>query len=133
MATTYTTELQKLYVAYFNRPADPAGLEFWNTAVTNAGGSTAAASAAFAASAEYKAAFAGMNSTQIITQIYSNLFSRAPDAAGRDFWVKALDDKIFTIDQIVAEVANGAQTSDKTTFNNKATAAAAFTLSLIHI
>ena len=130
MATTYTTELQKLYVAYFNRPADPAGLEFWNTAVTNAGGSTAAASAAFAASAEYKAAFAGMNSTQIITQIYSNLFSRAPDAAGRDFWVKALDDKIFTIDQIVAEVANGAQTSDKTTFNNKATAAAAFTTAL---
>ncbi|USX15515.1 DUF4214 domain-containing protein [Oxalobacteraceae bacterium OTU3CAMAD1] len=127
MATTFTTELQKLYVAYFNRPADPAGLEFWNTAVTNAGGSTAAASAAFAASAEYKAIYSGMSNTQIITQVYQNLFGHAPDPVGRTFWVKALDDKIFTIDQIVAEVANGAQGTDKTAFANKTTAAAAFT------
>lgn len=127
MATTYTTELQKLYVAYFNRPADPAGLAFWNTVVTNAGGSTAAVSAEFAKSAEYKAIYNGMSNTQIITQVYTNLFGHAPDPVGRTFWVKALDDKIFTIDQIVAEVANGAQGTDKTAFANKTTAAVAFT------
>ena len=128
MATTnYTTELQKLYVAYFNRPADPAGLEFWNGVVAANGGNTAVVSADFATQAEYKAAYAGMNSTQIITQVYQNLFSHGPDAAGRDYWVKALDDKIFTIDQIVAEVANGALTTDKTAFNNKVSAATAFT------
>jgi hypothetical protein len=128
MATTnYTTELQKLYVAYFNRPADPAGLTFWNGIVAGANGNTAAVSAAFAASAEYKAAYTGMNSTQVITQVYQNLFSHGPDAAGRDYWVNALDKKIFTIDQIVAEVANGAQTTDKTAFTNKVAAATAFT------
>ena len=26
---TYTDAIQKLYVAYFNRPADPAGLAFY--------------------------------------------------------------------------------------------------------
>ena len=127
MATTYTTELQKLYVAYFNRPADPTGLAFWNTVVTNAGGSTAAVSAEFAKSAEYTAIYKDMSNTQIITQVYQNLFGHAPDPVGRTFWVKALDDKIFTIDQIVAEVANGAQGTDKTAFANKTTAAVAFT------
>jgi hypothetical protein len=127
MATTFTTELQKLYVAYFNRPADPAGLAFWNTVVTNAGGSTAAVSAEFAKSAEYKAIYSGMTNTQIINQVYTNLFGHAPDPEGRTYWVKALDDKIFTIDKIVAEVANGAQGTDKTAFTNKTTAATAFT------
>lgn len=127
MATTFTTELQKLYVAYFNRPADPAGLAFWNNVVTNAGGSTAAVSAEFAKSAEYKAIYSGMSNTQIINQVYTNLFGHAPDPEGRTYWVKALDDGIFTIDKIVAEVANGAQGTDKTAFANKTTAAAAFT------
>ena len=128
MATTnYTTELQKLYVAYFNRPADPAGLAFWNGVVAANGGNTAVVSADFAGQAEYTAAYAGMNSTQIITQVYQNLFSHGPDAAGRDYWVNALDKKIFTIDQIVAEVANGALTTDKTAFANKVSAATAFT------
>jgi hypothetical protein len=128
MATTnYTTELQKLYVAYFNRPADPAGLAFWNGVVAANGGNTAVVSADFAKQPEYTAAYAGMNSTQIITQVYQNLFSHGPDAAGRDYWVNALDKKIFTIDQIVAEVANGALTTDKTAFSNKVSAAVAFT------
>ena len=127
MATTFTTELQKLYVAYFNRPADPTGLAFWNNVVTNAGGSTAAVSAEFAKSAEYKAIYSGMSNTQIINQVYTNLFGHAPDPEGRTYWVKALDDGIFTIDKIVAEVANGAQGTDKTAFANKTTAAAAFT------
>lgn len=63
MATTYHNDIQKLYVAYFGRPADPAGLAFWETQVEAANGSTAAVSAQFAASAEYKSTYAGMTSS----------------------------------------------------------------------
>ena len=72
----YTDAIQKLYVAYFSRPADAAGLAYWEGVVTAAKGSTAAVSAAFAASAEYKAAFAGLDEYHIVDQIYLNLFGR---------------------------------------------------------
>jgi hypothetical protein len=45
---------QQLYVAYFNRPADALGLAYWMTK------DAAAASTAFASSAEYAATYAGI-------------------------------------------------------------------------
>lgn len=47
--------IQKLYVAYFSRPADIAGLIYWEGVMAEAKSSTAAVSATFATSAEYKA------------------------------------------------------------------------------
>ena len=38
MATTYYNDLQKLYVAYFNRPADTAGLAYYEGVLENAKG-----------------------------------------------------------------------------------------------
>jgi len=127
MATTYYTDIQKLYVAYFNRPADPAGLAFWETAVEAAKGDTAAVSAAFAGSAEYKAAYANMTNAQIVDTVYQNLFGRPAEDAGKAYWANLLDNKTITIDAVVTAVASGAQGTDKTAYNNKVTAAAAFT------
>lgn len=53
----HSAAIQTLHVAYFNCPADPNGLGFWEKQVA-ASGSTADAAAAFAASAAYKAAYA---------------------------------------------------------------------------
>ncbi len=47
----YTEAIQKLYVAYFRRPADAAGLAYWESVVTAAKGSPTSGAAAFAASA----------------------------------------------------------------------------------
>lgn len=127
MATTYYNDIQKLYVAYFNRPADPAGLAFWETAVEAAKGDTAAVSAAFAGSAEYKAAYANMTNAQIVDAVYQNLFGRPAEDAGKAYWANLLDNKTITIDAVVTAVASGAQGTDKTAYNNKVTAAAAFT------
>jgi hypothetical protein len=127
MATTYYNDIQKLYVAYFNRPADPAGLAFWETAVEAAKGDTAAVSAAFAGSAEYKAAYANMTNAQIVDAVYQNLFGRPAEDAGKAYWADLLDKKTVTIDKVVTDVAAGAQGTDKTAYANKVTAAAAFT------
>jgi hypothetical protein len=126
----YTDAVQKLYVAYFNRPADAAGLTYWEGVVANAKGSTAAVSAAFAASDEYKAAYAGKDAYNVIATIYQNLFGHAPDLAGLTFWGQGLLNKAFTVDTAVTEIAKGALGTDLVAYNNKVAAATAFTAAL---
>jgi hypothetical protein len=126
----YTDAVQKLYVAYFNRPADTAGLLYWEGVIAAQKGSTAAVSAAFAASAEYKAAYAGKDAYGVIATVYQNLFGHAPDLAGLNFWGQGLLNKSFTVDTAVTEIAKGALGSDLVAYNNKVAAATAFTLAL---
>ncbi|MCC6073470.1 DUF4214 domain-containing protein [Massilia sp. GCM10020059] len=130
MATTYHTEIQKLYVAYFNRPADPGGLAFWEGVVEAANGSTTAVAAAFAASAEYQAEYAGMSTADIINQIYINLFGRSAEPTGLAFWANAVANGAVTIDTAVTTIAAGAQGTDKVAFDSKVTYASAFTAAL---
>jgi hypothetical protein len=130
MATTFYNDIQKLYVAYFNRPADPKGLAFWESAVEAAGGSTAAVSAAFAGSDEYKAAYANKTNAQIVDTIYQNLFGRPAEDAGKAYWADLLDKGTVTIDAAVTTIAGSAQGTDMVAYNNKVTAAAAFTTAI---
>ena len=127
MATTYYAAIQQLYVAYFNRPADVAGLQYWETVVENNKGSTAAVAAAFAASTEYKSAYANMSAYQIVNTVYNNLFGHDADVAGLNFWAQNMIAGKFTVDQAVTAIAAGAQGTDQTTFNNRVTAATSFT------
>jgi hypothetical protein len=123
----YTASIQALYVAYFNRPADPSGLAYWETIVAAAKGNTAAVSAEFAKSPEYKVAYAGLGDDAVINQVYLNLFGRSVDAGGLNFWSPKLTAHLVTIDQIVTEVAKGAQGTDATTYANRTTASIAYT------
>lgn len=127
MASAYTTDIQKLYVAYFNRPADVAGLAYWDSVLASGAGTLGGIGAAFAASAEYKAAFDQMNSAAIVAQVYQNLFGRPAEAAGVGYWADLLDAGLLSIDTIVKNIADGALGSDKTIFANKVAAAGAFT------
>ena len=76
-----SAEIQKLYIAYFNRPADPGGLTYWTAQL--AGGATMTQIAnSFSASAEYQAIYAGKSNLVLIDQLYQNLFGRTSDAGG---------------------------------------------------
>lgn len=130
IVTTHVAAVQQLYVAYFGRPADVAGLDYWTNVVETSKGSTTQVSANFALSTEYTAAFAGMSNTQIVDKIYMNLFGRAADTAGRDYWVGLLNAGSIKVNTIVADVANGAQTTDKEIVENKVAGATAFTTAL---
>lgn len=126
----YTEAVQKLYVAYFSRPADAAGLAYWENVVTAAKGNTAAVSAAFAASQEYKDTFAGQSAYQVVNTIYQNLFGRPAEAAALTFWGQGLLNGAFTIDNAVTAIAAGAQGTDLVAYNSKVAAATAFTAAL---
>ena len=131
MAIVNEQVLQQLYVAYFNRPADPFGLAYWDGIVTANGGSTAAVSATFAASPEYQAAFKGLSPSQVVGQIYQNLFGHVPDGPGLIYWSNLLSTGQLSVSNIVTQIAGGAQGTDLTAYNDKVTAAAAFTDNLV--
>jgi len=126
----YTEAVQKLYVAYFSRPADAAGLTYWEGIVTANGGNTAAVSTAFANSQEYKDTFTGQNQYQIINTIYMNLFGRPAEPAGLAYWGQGLINGTFTVAQAVTTIAGAAQGTDATAYANKVAAATAFTVAL---
>lgn len=128
MATTeYIQDVQELYVAYFGRPADPDGLDFWTNNLGADANLFPQVVSAFSTSSEYRSMYDNMDNRAIVMEVYDNLFSRAGDEAGVSFWTNALDTGIITIDDMVTQIINGAQGADKDIFNAKVLVAAAFT------
>lgn len=123
----YTNDVQKLYVAYFSRPADPAGLTFWANQLQNNPNGYQTMSAAFASSAEYRATYANMTSAQVVSTVYQHLFGRPAEQSGIDWWAAKLDSHTISIDNAVTQIAAGAQGSDLFAYNAKVAVSAAFT------
>ena len=131
IVATHVAAVQELYVAYFGRPADPAGLDYWTNVVEAQGGSTTAVSASFATQPEYVVAFYQKTPAQIVDQIYANMFARgASTTDGRSYWVDLLAKGTVGVSTIVAEVMKGAIGTDATAVENKIEAATAFTAAL---
>jgi len=126
----YTEAIQKLYVAYFSRPADAGGLGFWRNAIVTANGDITAVAAAFATSQEYRDTYGGKTSSAVINAIYQNLFNRDAEPAALDFWGGALDGGAMTVDDAVLEISGAARNGDAVTFANKVAAADDFSTAL---
>jgi len=122
--------VQKLYVAYFNRPADTVGLNYWVSVVNAAGGSTTAVSAAFASSAEYAATYAGLSTAARVDAIYTNLFGRSAEPVGLTYWSQLIESGRISISNAVTQIAGGAQGADLVAYNSKVSAAESFTTAL---
>jgi S-layer protein len=125
-----STQIQQLYVAYFNRPADVDGLQYWTSVVQQQGGQLTAVADAFSHSAEYTTAYAGLSNSQVVNQVYLNLFGRPAEDAGLAYWTALLDKKAISVANVVTTVGAGAQGSDLTAYRNKVTAAVSFTAGL---
>lgn len=123
-------EVQKLYVAYFGRPADPNGLEHWTDALDANAITLADVSDSFAASQEYRDTYAGLDNRAIVNDVYENLFGRAADQTGLNYWTDLMDRGIVSIDDVVRDVSEAAVGADSTAFNGKVAAASMFTLRL---
>ncbi|WP_187395001.1 DUF4214 domain-containing protein [Pigmentiphaga aceris] len=82
-----SARVQQAYFTLFGRPADPAGLAFWDN--VSASLSDAQLYEALAASPEFQAS-ADITTTSLLTSIYQNAFGRAPDADGLNFWLSVI-------------------------------------------
>lgn len=129
----YGTVIQKAYIAYFGRPADFEGYNYWLNGLNTNALTVEDMYMHFAASQEYLSNYAGMTNTQIITEVYQNLFDRDPELGGLTYWTTQMNAGWVTIDNVVMAVLGGASNvgePDLDTINNKVTAAAAFTAAL---
>ena len=126
-ASTYFAQVQQLYIAYFGRPADPTGQEYWAKNIDAANGSIASVIAGFSASAESAALFGNKSSIDKVTAIYQNAFGRAPEPAGLAYWVAQLDSGKVSQAQASWTIQQSAGPGDAAAVQNKLTAAQAFT------
>ena len=92
----------RVYQAAFDRVPDAGGLGFWIHAVDQ-GTSLTDVAAGFIASAEFQALY-GVNPTPLamVTKFYENVLHRAPDQAGLDFWVNALQVGAATAPEVLS-------------------------------
>lgn len=117
--------IQGIYLALFGRPADPAGLAYFNKVTNN--GSDLSKIGDLAETAEYKSRFAGKSNDEIVNSIYKSLFGRDAEPEGLAFFSNGLKNGTFTINNIAISILDGAQGSDKTTIDGKVAAADIFT------
>jgi hypothetical protein len=71
-----------------------------------------------------------MDQYHVVAQVYQNLFGHAPDLPGLTFWGQALINGSMTINNVVTQIALGAQGTDLAAYNNKVAAATSFTAAL---
>ncbi|MFS2161812.1 beta strand repeat-containing protein [Pseudomonas sp. Pseusp122] len=129
-ASTYLDQVQQLYIAYFGRPADPVGQRFWAQVIDDAGGNIASVLAGFSASNESQALYGASSTAQKVAAIYSNVFNRAPEAAGLAYWVSQIDSGQVTQAQAAWTIQQAAGPGDASTVNNKLIAANTFTANI---
>jgi hypothetical protein len=80
----------RLYLGYFKRIPDHAGLFGWVGAYRG-GQSLKNISDAFSGSQEFQQTYGALNNVQFVTLVYRNVLNRAPDQAGLNGWVAMLN------------------------------------------
>jgi hypothetical protein len=123
------TTVQSFYIAYYGRPADPSGLEYWVGRLEAEGGSFDSIVAAFGTGAESTELFANKTDAEKINAVYQATFGRDADAEGLAFYSAGLADGSFSVYDISKRILDGATSDpvDAAIVANKITVAQAFT------
>ncbi len=99
----------RLYQAAFGRPPDDVGLGFWIQA-RDAGQSLDAIAGQFLTSAEaVKLYGAQASNADLIEAVYRNVLHRAPDQAGYDYWIAALDHGNVPVAQLLTSFSESTE------------------------
>ncbi|MFZ6743716.1 DUF4214 domain-containing protein [Undibacterium sp. JH2W] len=124
--------IQKIYIAYFNRPADVAGLQYWEGQLDANKISLAGLAQSFSEQVEYQNTYGGKNTVTVVTALYQNLFGRAPDSGGLSYWTGQIDSAAINLGQAALAILNGASplSDDGIAIANKLNFAERFTASL---
>ena len=116
--------LARLYIAYFDRAPDALGFVFWATQMSE-GMSVRDVARDFFNQPETRALFPDPGDAgALIDAAYSNLLERAPDAAGRAWWLDELDSgRVDRADFMLALIrgseTNAAAEGDRRTLTDK--------------
>lgn len=107
--------IQKIYIAYYARPADPAGLNYWATVLEGSKTGLSAMIDAFAKSTEAESLYGGATSVpDRITVLYQNILGRAPDSAGLAYYQGEIESGRLSLGKAAFSILEGTQNSGET-------------------
>ena len=96
--------IQRLYIAYFARPADPSGIKYWLDNASK-GYQLQDISKSFACQPEYKKLITSQESIDLqINQFYINLFGRRADFETINFWISMIDKGTHNINDFICDL-----------------------------
>jgi hypothetical protein len=134
MATINTENVQKLYLAYFGRPADPAGQAYWEQELPFFTPATPeqlqVLADGFSASPEFLNQNIGLNNSGIVNNLYLNLFGRSGEPAGIAYWAGELNSGRLTFANIAITMIFNASPADVIAMDSRAEAATAWTAAI---
>ncbi len=140
----YKTTVQEAYRGYCNRCADGDGFAFWCKKLGEPGAdSDTIITKGFGASTEYVTLFGGLSDSQVIDNLYLNLFNRHAKPDGLNFWLavmtkmrqnwtsshgSSVGSQEYALSRIPLQILNGVPQSgsDHTTLNGKIAVCPAF-------
>ncbi len=92
----------RIYRAAFDRTPDGGGLGFW-IAMMDRGTTLNEIAGGFVRSQEFIDLYgAAPTNAEIVTRMYQNILDRAPEQAGYDYWLAALDNKVVDVASMLA-------------------------------
>jgi hypothetical protein len=130
MATQESIDLaQQMYVVYYGRPGDGAGIFYWAD-VFDSSDDLGQALNAFGNSDEFSNTFGSLSSEALITNLYQQLYGRDPDPDGLAFYSGRLTSGLATLASLGKQIADGSQNEDLSTLDNRIEVANSFTNSV---
>ena len=119
---------QLLYVAYYGRPADPGGLDFWIEKFSESD-NVDQVLIDFGQSDEFLVTRGNSDAVSLINGLYQQMFNRNADQAGMDYYREQLNTGQASLASIALDIANGAMegTNDYQVLHNKIEVASIFT------
>ena len=119
MININSKEVQKLYIAYFGRPADPSGINYWLSNLNNFS-NVKEISSELSIQEEYKMLISNNKSIKFkINKLYLNLFNRKVDFEGLNYWIDMIDQNRYTISDIVNDLISYKQKPYLTNLENE--------------
>jgi FKBP-type peptidyl-prolyl cis-trans isomerase len=128
--SAYTDTVQKVYIAYYGRAADPLGLAYWEDQLTANDGDLAAIMNSFGTSPEATTLFGSLTNTIKVKTLYTQIFGRDAEDGGLEYYTAQLTAGTMTAVSIAQNILDGASGSDATIITNKLAVAKAFTAAI---